>query len=673
MFDTLHIRNSGEIACRIAATARRLGVRTVGVYSEADANARHLQLCDEAWPLGPAPAVDSYLRGDKLIRVARQSGAVAVHPGYGFLAENAAFAEACQGAGLVFVGPPAAAIRAMGSKSAAKALLEPAGVPLVPGYHGDDQDPGRLAARAEALGYPLMIKARAGGGGKGMRRVQDAAAFPAALAAAEREARAAFGDGAVLLEKYLAAPRHVEVQVFADHHGNAVTLLERDCSLQRRHQKLLEEAPAPFLSPELRTALREAALAVVAAVDYRNAGTVEFLVADGACYFLEMNTRLQVEHPVTEMVTGLDLVEWQLLVAAGEPLPVAQGELQATGHAVEVRLCAEDPARGFLPATGVIEHLVWPAAGPGLRIDSGVQGGSEVTVHYDSLLAKLIVWDRDRRSALGGLKWALDACRLAGVTTNLDFLRRLVGHEALLRGDIHTHFIDQHREELQPPRAEPTTATLAAVAVAELTRAEGSPTARGRRSRDPHSPWHDARSWRLNGSGGDTLLLEALGREWPVAVGYRDHGGFELHLPGGCHTATGQWLGETTLAVTVDGVCRTWEAVVRAKTWTLMDGRGSWTVAVVDPTHKTQATHAHAGSLKAPMPGVVSQVLVNVGQRVTAGETLLILEAMKMEHPIQAPLDGTVVALPFPLGAAVGEGASLVDLRETPGADEGQG
>ncbi|HSK40851.1 MAG TPA: acetyl-CoA carboxylase biotin carboxylase subunit, partial [Arenibaculum sp.] len=462
MFSKILIANRGEIACRVIRTARHMGIRTVAVHSEADAGALHVDMADEAWLIGPPPARESYLRIDAILDVARRSGAEAIHPGYGFLSENAAFADACGQAGIVFVGPPADAIRAMGGKSEAKALMEPAGVPLVPGYHGAGQDPELLRREAEAIGFPLLIKASAGGGGKGMRVVAAAGEFDAQLAGARREAASAFGDERVLLEKYLTRPRHVEIQVFADRHGNCVYLFERDCSIQRRHQKVVEEAPAPALPPGTRQRMGEAAVAAARAIGYVGAGTVEFLLdEDGAFYFMEMNTRLQVEHPVTEMITGQDLVEWQFRVAAGEPLPVGQDDLAISGHAIEVRVYAEDPARDFLPQTGRLDHLAFPEPGPHVRIDAGVRAGDRISIHYDPMIAKLIVWDHDRPAAVRRLRAALGATQIAGLNANVGFLSAIAAHPAFLAADLDTRFIERHHADLLPAQAPADATTLA--------------------------------------------------------------------------------------------------------------------------------------------------------------------------------------------------------------------
>jgi 3-methylcrotonyl-CoA carboxylase alpha subunit len=522
MFTTILIANRGEIACRVASTARRLGIRTVAVYSEADAGARHVALCDAAVPIGPSQASASYLRGDLIIAAALASGAQAIHPGYGFLSENAAFAEACAAAGLVFIGPPPAAMRAMGSKSAAKTLMERAGVPLVPGYHGARQDAPFLQQQADTIGYPVLLKASAGGGGKGMRIVDSGAAFAAALASCQREALSAFGDDQVLVEKYLSRPRHIEIQVFADTHGNCIHLFERDCSVQRRHQKVLEEAPAPGMPAERRAAMGAAAVAAARAVQYVGAGTVEFIAnQDGSFYFMEMNTRLQVEHPVTEMITGTDLVEWQLRVAAGQPLPCTQPQLAIAGHAIEARIYAENPEHGFLPSTGTLRHLRTPAAlqfetgvtsggaGP-VRIDSGVTEGDTISPFYDPMIAKLIVWGADRDAALARLGQALAAYQIVGPATNIAFLQRLVTSPAFAGAELDTGLIERYHDVLFPP---PVTAPAGALALAvvALLLAERGPAA---------GPWDQSSGWRLNGTlkrqldVGSAATLEYLADGW---------------------------------------------------------------------------------------------------------------------------------------------------------------
>src|SRR5215470_7450018 len=493
MFDKILIANRGEIACRVARTAREMGVRTVAVYSDADVGALHVAVCDEAYRLGPPPPRESYLDGGKIIAIAKKAGAQAIHPGYGFLSENESFAAACAGDGVVFIGPPPAAIAAMGSKSAAKRIMTKAGVPLVPGYHGDDQDPELLAREAAKIGYPVLIKAVAGGGGKGMKIVERKGEFAAALASARREAKSGFGDDRVLIEKYLAAPRHIEIQVFADTHRNAVYLFERDCSVQRRHQKVLEEAPAPRMKPEHRRAMGAAAVACATAIGYVGAGTVEFIAADsfdrdGAFYFMEMNTRLQVEHPVTEMITGEDLVGWQLRVASGEPLPKQQDDLALSGHAIEARIYAEDPDRGFLPSIGTIRHLRAPATGTDVRVDTGVRGGDEISAYYDPMIAKLIVHGDDRGAALAHMRAALADYEIVGVATNVSFLRRVVAHDAFASGNVDTGLIGRNHAALFPPHAPASRDALLAAAIAEARALAAERSAAARDSGDPHSP-----------------------------------------------------------------------------------------------------------------------------------------------------------------------------------------
>ncbi|MDX1576797.1 MAG: acetyl-CoA carboxylase biotin carboxylase subunit, partial [Kiloniellales bacterium] len=498
MFERLLIANRGEIACRVVRTAKRLALRTIAVYSEADKNALHVALADEAEPIGPPAAAESYLNIEAVLVAAKASRAEAVHPGYGFLSENPDFAEACAAAGLVFVGPPAEAIRAMGSKDRAKVLMERAGVPVLPGYNGRAQSTKALERAAAKLGYPLLIKPSAGGGGKGMRRVDRAADLGPALDGARREAAAAFGDARVILERFLARPRHIEVQIFADQRGRALHLFERDCSIQRRHQKVIEEAPAPGLSAKLRAAMGRAAVAAARAIGYVGAGTVEFLVDGKSFYFMEMNTRLQVEHPVTEMITGHDLVEWQLRVAAGEALPCGQGDLAITGHAIEARLYAEDPARDFLPAPGRLERLRFPKEGRHLRIDSGVREGDEISHYYDPMIAKLIVAGKDRPAAVARLTRALAATEISGVATNLAFLERIAAHADYRAGRIDTVFVERHGESLLPADGLVSDEALALASLAVLLRREAEARAAARASDDPYSPWQETDGWRLN-------------------------------------------------------------------------------------------------------------------------------------------------------------------------------
>ncbi len=665
MFRKILIANRGEIACRVIATARRMGVVSVAVYSEADATARHVHLADEAWPIGPAPARESYLRGDTILDVARRSGAQAIHPGYGFLSENAEFAEACAAAGVVFIGPPAAAIRAMGSKAAAKALMAEAGVPLVPGYHGEAQDPALLATEAARIGFPVLIKASAGGGGKGMRVVTDAASFAAALEGAQREAASSFGDDRVLVERYLTAPRHIEIQVFADTHGNAVSLFERDCSVQRRHQKVLEEAPAPGMDPARRRAMGEAAVAAARAVGYAGAGTVEFIVDAGgaggdAFYFMEMNTRLQVEHPVTEAITGLDLVEWQLRVAAGEPLPMAESALSITGHAIEARVYAEDPARDFLPSVGRLRHLRQPAERPGVRVDTGVRQGDSITPNYDPMIAKLIVHGADRADALRRMSAALAEYEVVGVQTNLALLRAVVADPDFAAGRFDTGFIGKHPGVLSPAPAVLEPAVWAAASLAVLRDGQDRARADAAQTGDPHSPWADLDAWRMNGDGYQDLHFAA--EDAPVMV--RAHlgpGGVRLDAPDGAVTVAMDPQDGGMLRL--DGVARP-ARVVRdgAELTVLLSGQGH-TLRHVDPLAAPGGETAGSDRVTAPIPARVTRVLVSPGDPVTKGMALLVLEAMKTEITLNAPADGVVESVHASVGEMVEEGTQLVTFE----------
>ena len=668
MFKKILIANRGEIACRVIKTAQRLGVKCVAVYSEADTGARHVDLADEAYCIGPAAARDSYLRGEKILETAKKCGAEAIHPGYGFLSENAEFAEACTKAGLVFIGPPPAAIRAMGSKSAAKDIMGKAGVPLVPGYHGAAQDAQRLQQEADRIGYPVLIKASAGGGGKGMRIVEKAADFAAALASCQRESKASFGDERVLLEKYLTRPRHIEIQVFADTRGNALYLFERDCSVQRRHQKVLEEAPAPGMSQTRRNSMGEAAVAAAKAIGYVGAGTVEFIAEPGegkragTFYFMEMNTRLQVEHPVTEMITGLDLVEWQLRVAAGEPLPRAQDELAINGHALEARIYAEDPAKNFLPSTGRISHLGAPAESRHVRIDTGVRAGDAITPFYDPMIAKLIVWDADRESALARMRSALEQFQVVGVTTNTEFLARLVACEAFASADLDTGLIERNRELLMPAPPLAGDEVLALAALAELLaierRAQDSAAASG----DPCSPWGACDGWRLNQDNHHILVFRQGEREQAVTAHYRP-GRFELELPGGRRTLSGDWQADGSLTAWLE------DAVLQAnvlRSGSMLDVffRGTrYRLELHDPALHEIDTGTHGGSLAAPMPGKIIAVLTGAGAKVEKGTPLIILEAMKMEHTIIAPGRGTVKEIHYKVGEQVVDGAELLGFE----------
>jgi 3-methylcrotonyl-CoA carboxylase alpha subunit len=661
MFAKLLIANRGEIACRVIRTARRLGIKTVAVYSEADVRAQHVVQADEAHLVGPAAAKESYLRGDRILEVARRSGAQAIHPGYGFLSENEDFADACEKAGITFVGPPAAAIRAMGSKSAAKAIMEKAAVPLVPGYHGDNQDPAYLQGQADRIGYPVLIKASAGGGGKGMRIVEGTAEFAAALASCKREAASAFGDDKVLVEKYLRRPRHIEIQVFADRHGNCVYLFERDCSVQRRHQKVLEEAPAPGMPTDRRAAMGAAAVAAAKAIGYVSAGTVEFIAdQSGTFHFMEMNTRLQVEHPVTELITGEDLVEWQLRVAWGEPLPKRQDELTIGGHAVEARVYAEDPAKGFLPATGRIVHLATPAASRHVRVDTGVAAGDEISPYYDPMIAKLIVWDRDRSTALHRMKDALGAFEIVGLATNIDFLSRLVSSSAFAGADLDTGLIERSRGELFPPPAPLPDEVLALATSAQLLRLNLDARAHAAASGDPWSPWSECDGWRLNQDNHHVFVFREGDRQHAVTVHYRPGNAFELELPAGRRMLTCEADGESRVRAWLDDQALA-ATVVRGETTIDVFWRGERHALVLhDPWLAEVEADAHGGGLTAPMPGKVIAVLVQAGATVERGTPLVIMEAMKMEHTITAPAAGTVREILYGVGEQVAEGADLI-------------
>jgi 3-methylcrotonyl-CoA carboxylase alpha subunit len=663
MFKKILIANRGEIACRVIKTARSMGIATVAVYSEADVNARHVRLADEAVLIGPPAARESYLVADRILEVAKQTGAEAVHPGYGFLSENDEFAEACEGAGIVFIGPPASAIRAMGLKSASKALMEKAKVPLTPGYHGDNQDPAFLAREAEVIGYPVLIKASAGGGGKGMRRVDAPAEFEAALASCKREARSAFGDDDVLVEKYILKPRHIEIQVFGDTHGNCVYLFERDCSVQRRHQKVLEEAPAPGMTPERRAAMGKAAVDAAKAVGYVGAGTVEFIATqDGGFYFMEMNTRLQVEHPVTEMITGLDLVEWQLRVAAGEPLPLSQEQLEIDGHALEARIYAEDPDRGFLPSTGRLVHLSPPPESDHVRVDTGVEQGDEITPHYDPMIAKLIVWGADRRQALARMRQALAQYRVVGVSNNVDFLARLVTVPSFANAELDTGLIEREQALLFPEAGEVPSDVWLLAALAELLREKRLVEKQAARSAEPHSPWHALDGWRLNGRAGRRLAFRLGDVVQDVEVQtVRD--GYELKL-GSLQVFGRGTLGPDSALHAQLGERRIRAAVVATgeRRHVFFEGR-SWPLSLVDTLHIGGEGEEVEGGLRAPMPGKVIALAVEPGAKVEKGAPLLVLEAMKMEHTISAPRQGVVKAFRFAVGDQVSDGAELLDFE----------
>ena len=677
MFKKILIANRGEIACRVAATARRMGIATVAVYSEADARARHVLACDEAVAIGGASPRDSYLRADRILAAALATGAQAVHPGYGFLSENAEFAQACADAGIAFIGPPPAAIAAMGSKSAAKTLMEKAGVPLVPGYHGQDNDPALLAREAGRIGYPVLIKASAGGGGKGMRRVDRAEDFAAALASCQREAQSSFGNDHVLVERYVLRPRHIEIQVFGDSQGQCIHLFERDCSVQRRHQKVLEEAPAPGMSAARRGEMGAAAVAAAQAVGYVGAGTVEFIaeeIGDGDLrfYFMEMNTRLQVEHPVTEAITGLDLVEWQLRVASGEPLPLRQDQLKIHGHAIEARICAENPDAGFLPATGRLDVLRWPAHvgfcrnadGEGfhdpapVRVDAGVGEGDAISPHYDSMIAKLIVWGEDRAQALARLAAALADTHIVGLHTNVAFLRRVVASASFATAELDTALIERERAVLldQPPLA---LAVAAAGAVAQALAEDAALSGA--------DPWSRRDGWRIAGGARRHFDIEHAGvvhgvtltrphstatdarqtlqigdQLWPLAA---------RALGGPLHDVV---LGERRLRLSV---------YAQGERVAVFAPEGSAVLRQIDAIAHAGEGAAELGRLTAPMPGKVIAFLVQPGDAVVKGQALAVMEAMKMEHTLHAPRDGVVAELLYAVGDAVADGGELLRLR----------
>lgn len=671
MFKKVLIANRGEIACRVIETCRRLGVRSVAVYSDADKNARHVKLADEAYHIGGSRPADSYLKGDVILAVAKAHGVEAVHPGYGFLSENTDFARACEEAGIVFIGPTPDAIDKMGSKSAAKKIMEEAGVPIVPGYHGDQQDPAFLQDQAERVGYPLLIKAVAGGGGKGMRLVRHTAEFLPQLEAARREAKNAFGNDDVLLERFVEGPRHIEFQVFGDKQGHVVHLFERECSIQRRHQKILEETPSPFLDEAMRTAMGDAAVKAAQAIDYVGAGTIEFIVGSNReFFFMEMNTRLQVEHPVTEMTTNLDLVEWQLRVAAGEPLPRQQSEITRNGHAIEVRVYAENPANQFLPETGSLKRYYHPVPdGQNIRVDTGVTEGDTISIFYDPMIAKLIVWGQDRSVAISRLRDSLNQTGVIGLVTNIPFLSNLVNNEAFIAGTTDTLFVDTYLESLLPqPEAElPDLAVLAALAKAVRDEEQQAAT-KAAHSADPFSPWHQPSTWRLNtrrqrrvifanplkeanleillsGVNGQyrATLLDDVKNTYDFGVSILDAQRLRLAFA------------DTQHLVTVLREQETFTVFLEAQRFDLIK---------INPFVFESADEVPGGRLTAAMPGRIAKVFVNVGDKVEKGQPLLILEAMKMEHTIHSPRDGVIDRIVYQVDQIVEADAVLFAFKE---------
>jgi 3-methylcrotonoyl-CoA carboxylase, alpha subunit (EC 6.4.1.4) len=651
MLQKLLIANRGEIACRIIKTARQLGIRTVAVYSDADRRAQHVQLADESIHIGAAPSAESYLVIDKIIAAAKQTGADAIHPGYGFLSENEDFADACASNNIIFVGPPTSAIAAMGSKSAAKAIMSEAGVPLVPGYHGSDQSAEILRAEAEKIGFPVLLKAAYGGGGKGMRVVENAKQFDEALSSAKREAQAAFGNDKMLVEKFIGNPRHVEIQVFCDEHGNAVYLAERDCSVQRRHQKVIEEAPAPSMSTSTRQAMGEAAVRAAQAIDYVGAGTVEFLLdTDNKFYFMEMNTRLQVEHPVTEMVTGQDLVAWQLMVASGAPLPLAQDQIEVNGHSFEARIYAEDPDHEFLPSTGTLHVLQPPQSSEYVRIDSGVVAGDEVSSYYDPMIAKLIVWGENRTVALRRLIQALNDYRVVGVRTNIDFLRRIASHKKFGQAELTTRFIEKYEHDLFPDTSHLVNDYAVMATLAERF---------DEKATNNQNPWFTQHSFRLNQPRQFALSLQFGDTLHEIQLIERDQSWFQVDSDDAWQVEriNDQWFFSKNghrfqahiLRAEHDIVVMTEHASLRFNRHNVTD---------------TLEQETAAGSLTAPMNGTVVQVMVKAGDNVTADQALVIMEAMKMEYTIRAPRDGEIAQVFYQAGDLVSDGAELISLKD---------
>jgi len=671
MFTTILIANRGEIACRVAATARKLGMKTIAVYSDADAQSKHVMSCDVAVRIGPAAASESYLRGGVILDVAKRYGAQAIHPGYGFLSENEGFALACENAGVAFVGPPAGAIAAMGSKAQAKSLMEKAGVPLVPGYHGENQDPDYLRKQADAIGYPVLIKASAGGGGKGMRVVEASPEFEAALASCQRESRASFGDDRVLIERYLQKPRHIEIQIFADQHGHCIYLFERDCSIQRRHQKVIEEAPAPAMTVSMRQAMGEAAVAAAQAVNYVGAGTVEFIVEpNGHFYFMEMNTRLQVEHPVTEMITGLDLVEWQFRVAAGEPLPLTQEQVQLSGHAIEARIYAENTDKGFLPSIGRLTHVEWPThvafTHGEVRLDAGVRGGDEISTYYDPMIAKLIVWGPTREQARFRMRQALSQTQIVGVHTNVDFLSRVIDDEAFASADLDTGLIERRRFALLPEQMPASDFELACAVVAVVSDEFAARESDISQAEHANDPWALLDGWRLNGDYCRHFLWSDAETQRKASL-LLSSSSKRLEIEGRSHEIS--WQSQRTAAGVYQLVLRWMDGhqkatVIKQDAKVVIFTQGKHVVLSVQDSLKQFAsgeTNA-AGGLNAPMPGKIIALHVKAGQQVKKGDALIVMEAMKMEHVVFASSEGVVKEVFFGVGDQVSEGVALIEV-----------
>ncbi|MFT6100262.1 MAG: 3-methylcrotonyl-CoA carboxylase alpha subunit [Arenicella sp.] len=660
MFNKILIANRGEIACRVINTAKRLGVKTVAVYSEADRNSLHVKLADEAIHIGPAASSESYLVIEKIIAAALKTGSQAIHPGYGFLSENAKFAQACHDNKLLFIGPPIPAIKAMGSKSAAKTIMEKAGVPLVPGYHGEDPSPQVLKNAANGMGYPVLLKAIAGGGGKGMRQVWSEAEFDTELDAAKREALSSFGNDDMLVEKYLTAPRHVEFQVFCDSHGNALHLFERDCTVQRRHQKVIEEAPAPNFSDQLREKMGDAAVRAAQAIDYQGAGTVEFLLdQDGSFYFMEMNTRLQVEHPVTEMITGQDLVEWQLLVAAGERLPAKQADLKIHGHAFEARIYAEDPYNDFLPTAGKLIGLKLPETSKTVRIDTGVVASDEISPFYDPMISKLVVWAETRALALNKLVTALDQYNISGITSNVSFLRALASHTAFANAELDTGFIEKHADDLFQKPTIDACVVLPLVSLFLILNKSKADT-----------PWTKINTWRLNQSNTQRLMLCIDQQDYITEIEHKPSTqSYRINVDDNSYDVAGRYV-DGELQATVNGHNQRVTILKSLVGYSLfIDGQTiAFDIAQRDYGDAQDATsNSH---FNAPMNGTVVDVLVEAGSRVKEGDSLIIMEAMKMQHAIKAPSDGCIVDVFYAKGELVDGGSELLTFTTDTASDE---
>lgn len=663
------IANRGEIACRVMRTAKRMGVQSVAVYSEADRNSMHVDMADEAYFIGPAPSQQSYLSMEKIIQVAKNSAAQAIHPGYGFLSENMEFAELCKQEGIIFIGPPSSAIRDMGIKSASKSIMSAAGVPVVEGYHGEDQTDQCLREHAGRIGYPVMIKAVRGGGGKGMRIARSEKEFQEQLESARREAKKSFNDDAMLIEKFVDTPRHVEVQVFGDHHGNAVYLFERDCSVQRRHQKIIEEAPGPGIKPEVRKKLGEAAVRAAKAVNYVGAGTVEFIMdSKHNFYFMEMNTRLQVEHPVTEMITGTDLVEWQLKIAAGEKIPLSQEEITLQGHAFEARIYAEDPHNNFMPGAGPLVHLSTPPVDMSTRIETGVRQGDEVSVHYDPMIAKLVVWAADRQAALTKLRYSLRQYHIVGLHTNIDFLLSLSGHPQFEAGNVHTDFIPQHRDQLLPSPKAAAKEFLCQAALGLILKEKALSDAFKIQSQDQYSPFASSSGRRLNLFYTRNMTLKDGRNNVAVAVTYNHDGSYSMQIEDKTFQVLGDLLSEgdcTYLRCSINGVTSKTKLIFLENTIYLFSVEGAVQLGIPVPKHLSSgSSEGTQGGTLAPMAGTIEKVFVKAGDKVKAGDSLMVMIAMKMEHTIRAPEDGTIKKVFYKEGSQVNRHAPLVEFEQ---------